>query len=52
MFDYLKVVMERVKKYHLKINWKKCNGFVLKLSFWVRLLAMTQLRWIKKKLGF
>jgi hypothetical protein len=32
MFNHLKVVMERVKKYHLKINWKKCKWFQLKIK--------------------
>jgi hypothetical protein len=27
LFEHLEVVMERIQKYNLRINWKKCQWF-------------------------
>ena len=32
MFEYLEIVMDRIRKHHLKINWKKCQWFKLKVK--------------------
>ena len=32
MFNYLDIVMERIRINHLRINWKKCQWFKLKVK--------------------
>ena len=50
MFVYLNVVMERVKKYHLKINWKKCQWFRLKIKLLGQVISHDTIEMDKEKI--
>ena len=49
MFEYLEIVMERIRKHHLKINWKKCQWFKCKVKLLGQVISNNTIEMDKEK---
>jgi len=49
MFEYLEIVMERIRKHHLEINWKKFQWFKCKVKLLGQVICYNTIEMDKEK---